>query len=48
VLYASKLPAIRWKLMNLNILAQKNARKYHTVVDALQQVFAQTASGNLG
>lgn len=43
-----QLPAIRWKLMNLNMLAQKNARKYRTVVDSLQQVFAQTAPGNLG
>lgn len=43
-----QLPAIRWKLMNLNMLAQKNARKYRTVVDSLQQVFAQTTSVNLG
>lgn len=43
-----QLPAIRWKVMNLNMLAQKNARKYRTVVESLRQVFAQTASGNLG
>jgi hypothetical protein len=34
-------------MMNLNMLAQKNARKYRTVVESLRQVFAQTASGNL-
>lgn len=34
-----QLPALRWKMHNLNILAQKNDRKYRSIVESLQQVF---------
>jgi hypothetical protein len=34
-----QLPALRWKLQNLQILAQKNDRKYRSIVESLQQVF---------
>jgi len=40
-----QLPAIRWKLMNLNMLAQKNARKYRTVVESLRQFFCSNGIG---